>query len=685
MRVRFAPSPTGAFHVGNARTYLASYVLARQQGGQLVLKVDDAYTAPFFIAIYQLTPEDREKWTAYTLRAIDWLGLTPDETVLERDLILRRGELAQRVKQATYPCWCRTRDCYVCPPECLEECQANPWERDDAPVYRLRHRGSYRSGHTWFDLTNPIVLDVADRFLYGWDTAIDDVVLGITHVVRSESIRILDACDQLIAEVLGVPPVRNVFCPDVYDAGIDGLHVLSKSLGARGILHWADTVSPAALISALFLSLQPQEQPPHLLALDEMIDQFDPKKFQDSHPVGEDAIIRLALSLQSPPLGHCRPRRLCSNDVPTSPTPEHPVICFEVSPSLDRAGAERLGEVGVEAVQAMVNWWEVESGSARGPKTWANYDRYVEEITGAGLKLILRLPHGAPRWAPEELFLRGRFGSNYAARDCNRFMSLWHKDARVLTQEFIEEACARYAGENVILGPCLGYCGETPFPVHMGDDYYQLNGRSLWCRDEAAVTDFRRYREARIGPVQCAGPADFDDDPTTWPATIAWLTDSVSRWHREFGEVFLEHTSQRELWLATVPRSGFAEAHLDAGMFEQEIWQEQWRQALCKRGIALRFVWYSIFLTDPGCLAYHYWLAHRYGWRTWVGAETAQNIVANSERAMKAGLAGVVVGNPFSGPYGQTDQTAALRSIEQAVVMWRQARRGVGSTTRETL
>ena len=67
-RVRFAPSPTGYLHIGGARTALYNYLWARQQGGKLILRVEDT---------------DQERSTEESVRAIfdsmRWLGLDWDE------------------------------------------------------------------------------------------------------------------------------------------------------------------------------------------------------------------------------------------------------------------------------------------------------------------------------------------------------------------------------------------------------------------------------------------------------------------------------------------------------------------------------------------------------------------------------------------------------------------------------
>src|SRR6266540_7109355 len=67
-RVRFAPSPTGMFHVGNARSVLFNWVFARQSGGTMVLRVEDTDAA-----------RNRPEWVQGILDAMAWLGIGPGE------------------------------------------------------------------------------------------------------------------------------------------------------------------------------------------------------------------------------------------------------------------------------------------------------------------------------------------------------------------------------------------------------------------------------------------------------------------------------------------------------------------------------------------------------------------------------------------------------------------------------
>src|SRR6202011_2254129 len=87
MRVRFAPSPTGALHIGGARTALYNWLLARGQGGTLVLRIEDT---------------DRERSTAENveqiLDALNWLGLDFDEgPIFQSERAERHAEVLEQL------------------------------------------------------------------------------------------------------------------------------------------------------------------------------------------------------------------------------------------------------------------------------------------------------------------------------------------------------------------------------------------------------------------------------------------------------------------------------------------------------------------------------------------------------------------------------------------------------------
>src|SRR4051794_6012030 len=87
MRVRFAPSPTGALHIGGARTALFNWLLARGSGGEMVLRIEDTDRE-------RSTPENVDQ----ILDALDWLGIDHDgDTVFQSERADRHAEVVQRL------------------------------------------------------------------------------------------------------------------------------------------------------------------------------------------------------------------------------------------------------------------------------------------------------------------------------------------------------------------------------------------------------------------------------------------------------------------------------------------------------------------------------------------------------------------------------------------------------------
>ena len=132
-RTRLAPSPTGRFHLANARNALFAYLVARQTGGQFVLRLEDTDQKRY-------VPGSEEQ----IVRSLDWLGLTPDESPFhggkygpyrqtERREIYRRyaQELVERGH--AYPCFCT--------PERLDQMRK---EQEARKVDRVRYDGLCR-------------------------------------------------------------------------------------------------------------------------------------------------------------------------------------------------------------------------------------------------------------------------------------------------------------------------------------------------------------------------------------------------------------------------------------------------------------------------------------------------------------------------------------------------------------
>ena len=255
---RFAPSPTGRLHVGNIRTALHNFLFARKNGGEFLLRIDDT---------------DRERSTAEFDQAIrddlEWLGLKPDRILRQSERFDLYEREFQRLKDAG-----RVYACYETPEELdlrrkvlLGRGLPPVYERQpaDAPApegrqahwrFRLDHDSPILfndlvRGEQRFDprlLSDPVVRREDGSWLYLLPSVIDDVDLGVTHVVRGEDHVSNSASQTQMFEALGAKPPE--FAHEALLVAAEGK--LSKRLGSYGAEHLREEgVEPMALLSVL--------------------------------------------------------------------------------------------------------------------------------------------------------------------------------------------------------------------------------------------------------------------------------------------------------------------------------------------------------------------------------------------------------------------------------------------------
>ncbi len=205
-RVRFAPSPTGYLHIGGARTALYNFLLARQTGGQLLLRIEDTDRKRY--------QQDAKEKLMDNLR---WLGITWDEgpdmggnfaPYIQSERVERHREHAQRLVQAgkAYYCFCDLsrlqelrsgRQSYDRRCRELSPSAARQRAQSGEP-HVIRFRSPKKGSTTVHDLLRgeitvrneqleDFVLLKADRFpVYHLAAMADDHAMGITHVIRGE-------------------------------------------------------------------------------------------------------------------------------------------------------------------------------------------------------------------------------------------------------------------------------------------------------------------------------------------------------------------------------------------------------------------------------------------------------------------------------------------------------------------
>jgi glutamyl-tRNA synthetase len=187
MRVRFAPSPTGALHIGGARTALFNWLLARHAGGELVLRIEDTDRE-------RSTPENIEQ----ILDALRWLELDWDEgPILQTERSERHREALEALLEAghAYRSNATAEDvqAYKRRHGAERGFRGEP-DRDGAVRLRVPDEGAtvvhdVIRGETRFEhvhLDDPVIARADGSVLYNFAVAIDDLDAGITHVVRGE-------------------------------------------------------------------------------------------------------------------------------------------------------------------------------------------------------------------------------------------------------------------------------------------------------------------------------------------------------------------------------------------------------------------------------------------------------------------------------------------------------------------
>lgn len=298
VRVRFAPSPTGYLHVGNARTALFNWLFARQNQGVFVLRVEDT-------DIERSRPEYGEK----LLEDLRWLGLDWDEgpgkggrfgpyfQSLRLDVY---SDYTQRLLEEgkAYYCFCSKEDLDREKEKALAEnrmpvysgkCRAltmkeaeNRLARGIPAAVRLKTPGrgvlEYSDivrGDLSFDLSltgDPVLVRSNGLPAYNYAVVIDDFLMGITHVIRGED-HISNTPRQLLTcEALGMTP--PVFAHLSMVMGSDNTR-LSKRHGATSVEQFEkDGILPAALVNYLGLLGWAPPDGREVLTATEMVDLF---------------------------------------------------------------------------------------------------------------------------------------------------------------------------------------------------------------------------------------------------------------------------------------------------------------------------------------------------------------------------------------------------------------------------
>ena len=265
---RLAPSPTGALHLGNARTFLINWMLARQNGWKIILRIEDI-DGPRIKA-----GADRQ-----AIDDLQWLGMDWDEGPIYQ---LPRLALYQRAVEQllelklAYPCVCSRKE--------VELAASAPHAEDGAAVYPGTCRGRFASIQEAKDASgkDPAIrfivpdetVDFVDLFAgavttqtkqlgdfviakadgtpaYQLAVVVDDAAMGVTHVVRGDDLIDSTPRQILLYRALGMPEEIPTYLHLPLVVGEDGLR-LAKRHGDTRLSHYRQRgISPQRVLGLM--------------------------------------------------------------------------------------------------------------------------------------------------------------------------------------------------------------------------------------------------------------------------------------------------------------------------------------------------------------------------------------------------------------------------------------------------
>jgi nondiscriminating glutamyl-tRNA synthetase len=309
VRVRFAPSPTGHLHVGNARTALFNWLFARQKGGTMVLRIED-------------TDVDRSevRFEDQLIADLKWLGLDWDEgphvggefgPYRQSDRLAIYREHAERLlaERKAYLCFCTEEELQHERERASAEhrqpiysgkCRAiDPGEAQrrraagEACAIRLRipeHPIRFHDivhGEVEFSnevVSDPIILRSSGMPVYNYVVVIDDALMKITHVIRGDDHLSNTPKQVALYEALGWPVPEFAHLSTILGADRERL---SKRHGATSIANFREMgVLPEALVNYLaLLGWAPPGGTRELFSLQELVKEFSLERVTPSPAV----------------------------------------------------------------------------------------------------------------------------------------------------------------------------------------------------------------------------------------------------------------------------------------------------------------------------------------------------------------------------------------------------------------
>lgn len=289
---RFAPSPTGTLHVGNIRTALHNWLLAKKQGGRFLLRIDDTDAQ-----------RSREEYVEAIRADLAWLGLNPDgeERQSARFELYEREFARLAAEGRVYPCYETAQELDLKRKVLLGRGLPPIYDRAGLALTEADHAAKAAAGEqphwrfrldhdapiVWDDgirgtqafdpaqMSDPVVRRGDGSWLYLLPSVIDDIAMGVTDVLRGEDHVSNTAAQLQMFDALGA--ARPRFAHEALLVGSEGK--LSKRLGSLGMAELREAgIEPEALV-ALLARLGTSDPVDPALDADALAASFDLSRF----------------------------------------------------------------------------------------------------------------------------------------------------------------------------------------------------------------------------------------------------------------------------------------------------------------------------------------------------------------------------------------------------------------------
>ncbi len=261
---RFAPSPTGFLHIGGARSALFNYLYARQNGGKIILRIEDTDLE-----------RSKKEYTEGIYKAFKWLGLEFDDAVLQSDnFAVHRKYIEKLIVEGK---------AYVSKEEVKEEGQRSEVIRFKNPNKKVTFEDMIKGEVTvdTTDLGDFVIAKSLDEPIFHLSNVVDDMNMGITHVIRGEEHLSNTPRQILIWEAIGEKP-RPVYAHIPLILSEKREKLSKRKHGEMVSIEYYEKMSylPEAMINYIaFLGWNPGTEE-EFFSLKELVKSFDISKVQ---------------------------------------------------------------------------------------------------------------------------------------------------------------------------------------------------------------------------------------------------------------------------------------------------------------------------------------------------------------------------------------------------------------------